>query len=106
MENAPRTRSYRAPVGLAAALLALVAGTAQAGTATGTIGVNLRITASCDVDRAAAIEAEPARDTLPQVRCAHPTPRAIRVTQERLPAPLATDERAGQGEVRVITLTF
>jgi hypothetical protein len=107
MENAQRTHRYRAPAGLAALLLALAAGGANGGTAAGTIGVNLRITASCEVDRAALMDAaRPGRAALPQVHCAHATPRAIRVTHERPGAPLAESEGAGQGYVRVITLTF
>jgi hypothetical protein len=107
MENALHRSRYRAPIGLAVLVLALVAGGAQAGTAAGTIGVNLRITASCDVDRAVPTDAaRPARTELPQVRCAHATPRSMRVTHERPTAPLSESESAGQGNVRIITLTF
>ena len=106
MDNAPRARRTRAPAGLAAILLALSAGAAFAGNDSASFGVGLRITASCEVDSMAVVEpaARPSAP-LPQVRCALPTPRVVRVTQE--PAPLAAPgPAAAPANVRVVTLVF
>jgi len=103
MENAPRACRFRAPVGLAALALALTSGAAFAGSDSVSFGVGLRITASCEVDSAAAVD--PARKGAPQVRCGVPTPRVVRITRE-LPLQVLPEPAAAPAEVRVVTLIF
>lgn len=105
MENAPGARRLRTPAGVAAMVLAFTAGAAFAGSDSASFGVGLRITASCEVDSMAVLDPAARPAAQPQVRCAHPTPRLVRITHEPAPPALA-EPPAASAEVRVITLIF
>jgi len=107
MDDIARGPRFPAWIPFVAAVLALGAENAAAGTSSASFGVSLRITASCESDGSAAVQA-PDSGAAPrlEVRCAIPTPRAVGVTQE--PDPTAPADSAGTpaATARVITLTF
>ena len=95
---------------LAGAIAMTAAAGAWAGTDTGSFGVGLRITASCQVDSSAVVGAwHEATLPAPDVSCAFATPRSIQLTQEPYEAPVLTGpspEAANAASARVVTLTF
>jgi len=95
---------------LAGALATLAAASAWAGTDSGSFGVGLHLSASCQVDSAAVIGAGPAAALpAPDVSCAFGTPRSIRLTRESDEAPVLAAPSARptvDGSRLVMTLTF
>lgn len=106
MAIALRRCGFRFTAGMTAVVLMLAAGGAGAGTDSASFRVGLRITASCEVDSAAALD--PARRAVAPplpVSCSSPTPRVVRISREPGPPPVAAPDVA-PGEVRVVTLIF
>lgn len=95
---------------LAGAMAVMAASGAWAGSESGSFGVGLRITASCQVDSAAVVEAVPGTARLaPDVSCGFATPRSVQLTREHSEAPVLNGPSTGttgDGSVLVVTLTF